>query len=354
VPDTSIPPRHDRPGAPNGAPGFSIPAAALLAALALALAAARQAPSVLDPSDAVRLAEAWRLADRLAKHLWAGWDGVPFAVLLVTPERELLIGHPRPGADFTGHGRDPLLDSEVFSRPRQFGTDLLATFPAVGGLPTIVVGRAESTAARTSTPWVATLLHEHFHQMQMSQPDYWSQVEALNLSGGDTSGQWMLDYPFPYEASAPGAALQELGRRLAEAIRAGDRDLDTCADAYRRSRERFRLALSEPDYRYFAFQSWQEGIARYTEYRMADLAAREYRPSRRFREFPDVSLWGDVASALRKDILGALDDLRPTERRRVAFYAVGAGEGLLLDRLDSDWRSRYFAHPFDLGPLLAP
>ena len=49
-----------------------------------------------------------------------------------------------------------LLRSEVYSRPRRFPTSFLATFPAVGGIPTVVAGEAESTQAKTSTPWVVT------------------------------------------------------------------------------------------------------------------------------------------------------------------------------------------------------
>ena len=47
-----------------------------------------------------------------------------------------------------------------------------------------------------------TVLHEHFHQLQQSQPGYFQGVEALGLSGGDQTGMWMLNYPFPYKTPA--------------------------------------------------------------------------------------------------------------------------------------------------------
>lgn len=64
----------------------------------------------------------------------------------------------------------PLEVPRVGARKRQFRPEFLATFPAVGVVPTIVVGRGENTAARTSTRWALTLLHEHFRQLQYSQP----------------------------------------------------------------------------------------------------------------------------------------------------------------------------------------
>jgi hypothetical protein len=42
-------------------------------------------------------------------------------------------------------------------------------------------------------------MHEHFHQLQDSQPGLFQKIDELGLSHGDSSGMWMLNYPFPYE-----------------------------------------------------------------------------------------------------------------------------------------------------------
>src|SRR6185503_7856813 len=170
--------------------------------------------------DRTRLAEAFRLSDQLADELWAGWSKAPLAVLLVTPEKEFLIRHPQPSNDFTSLGYDPKLKSEVFYRDRKFQTNLLATFPAVNGVSTIVIGQAENTDSKTSTPWVITLMHEHFHQLQVSQPNFFKDTEALNLSRGDQTGMWMLNYPFPYETPAVSQQFSVLVRLLLEAMNA--------------------------------------------------------------------------------------------------------------------------------------
>ena len=132
--------------------------------------ASAQDKLALREIDRTRLAEAFRLGDQLGDELWPGWSKAPFAVLLVTPDKEFLIRHPQPSNDFTSIGYDTKLKSEVFYRDRKFQTNLLATFPAVGGVSTIVIGQAENTARKTSTPWVITLMHEHFHQLQDAQP----------------------------------------------------------------------------------------------------------------------------------------------------------------------------------------
>src|SRR5512138_3671915 len=101
--------------------------------------------ATIAPDDRVRLAEAFRLADAIGDSIWPGWTAAPFAVLLVTPDRELLVRHPRPTADFTRVGYDSLLRSDVLARRRTLALDLLATFPAVAGVPTIVIGQPGAT-----------------------------------------------------------------------------------------------------------------------------------------------------------------------------------------------------------------
>lgn len=323
------------------------------ALLLCARAATAAQASALPDADRVRLAEAFRIGQVLGERIWKGWDKAPFAVMLVTPEREFLIRHPRPPKDFVRAGRDPLLRSDVYSRKRTMDPAFLATFP-VGGVPTIVIGQAENTAAKTSTPWVVTLLHERLHQLQYSQPGYYAEVEALKLSGGDQTGMWMLNYAFPYADPAVKLRVERLSRLLAGALRAGGaRDFRKKLHAYTDARRNLEAALAPEDYRYFSFQLWQEGVARYTEFRSADLIARAYRPTRAFRSLKDYEPFAGAARRARENILRELTTLQLDEYKRVAFYPLGAGEALLLDRANPRWRDRYFAEKFYLDKYFA-
>ena len=298
--------------------------------------------------DRIRLAEAFRIGESLGNRLWKSWDKAPFAVLLVTPENEFLIRHPRPSKDFTLIGYDSLLKSNVYSRKRTQPIHLLATFPAVGGVSTIVIGQAENTSKKTSTPWVITVLHEHFHQLQSSQPTYYTEVEALNLSRGDQSGMWMLNFAFPYKDDRIDTQFAELSKLLAKALQAGKKsDFSASLSSYLQARKAFQQLLGPDDYKYFSFQVWQEGIARYTEFRMADLAAKKYRPTKEFRALKDYTSFTEVAdSLLNKQILSSLPTLELDRLERLVFYPFGAAEGLLLDRANPNWRSRYLTEKF--------
>lgn len=298
--------------------------------------------------DRIRLAEAFRIADAFGDRVWFGWKEAPFAVLLVTPGTEFLIRHPRPSPDFVPLGYDSLLASEVYHRPRVFDVHLLATFPAVGGIPTIVIGQAENTESRTSSRWVLTIMHERFHQLQYHQPDYYVNVNRLDLSRGDRSGMWMLNYPFPYDSASVFRHFNLLARRLRETLLTEKPVFTVELNRYLALRREFKEMLSAADYRYFSFQLWQEGVARYTEIVLAGTLAAEYDPTPAFTSLTDYVSLVEEARNLRRGMFQRLRRMSFKETRRDSFYAFGAAEALLLDRVRPEWKKDYFSDPFFL------
>lgn len=317
--------------------------------LASHLTAAQKRPSI-SYTDRTRLAEAFNLSKLLGNRIWQGWTKVPFAVLLVTPDAEFLLRHPEPSRDFTPLGYDSLLQTEVYFRRRTYQKNLLATFPAIQSsrIPVIVVGQAERTQARTSTRWVITLFHEHFHQLQYSQPTYYEDLNALNLAHGDQSGMWVLNYSFPYTDAEVQNRFTDLSRLLVEGVNSKPKDRRDKLNRYLEARQQFAKFLSPDDYKYFSFQFWQEGIARYTEFRVAALAS-SYKPSKEFRDLKDFTAYREEAEATRARIIKQLLTQQLSESRREVVYPFGAAEGLLLDRVKPSWQDRYFVDKFDLG-----
>lgn len=318
------------------------------------LSAQVESPPSIREIDRIRLAEVFSVSDRVGESLWPGWNKAPFAVLLVTPEHEFLFRHPKPSADFTKIGFDNMLGADVYYRARKFPTSFLATFPAINGsmISTIVVGQAENTWVKTSTPWVITLIHEHFHQLQDSQQNFYAEVNALDLSGGDQTGMWMLNYAFPYDRAEVQGQFAVMSASLADAIQTTKQNRREKVEKYLVEREKFRALISPADYRYLNFQFWKEGIARYTEYHIARLAAAKHRPSRQFRSLSDYRSYRDVSTSTYNGILEQLQKQKLGETKREVVYAFGAAEGLLLDQINPGWRSKYFVEKFDLGRFL--
>jgi hypothetical protein len=328
----------------------------LAATLGLGANMSAQVKPAITTTDRIRLAEAFSLNRTVSDRVWPGWSKIPFAILLVTPDFEFLIRHPAPSSDFTKIGYDSLLQSDVYFRKRTFPTTFLATFPAVPSsmIPTIVVGQAEKTEAATSTRWVVTLFHEHFHQLQSTQPNYYDSVKGLNLSHGDETGMWMLNYPFPYTTPEVQNRYADLSNMLVQALNAPAVERRVKIAAYLHARKQFEQLLTADDYRYLSFQFWQEGIARYTEYRVAMLAAASYKPTKSFRQLKDFTTFKHDAEGTHDRIIKLLLTQQLSQSKREVVYPFGAAEGLLLDLVNPAWRSQYFMDRFDLARFYRP
>jgi len=296
----------------------------------------------MTAQDSVRVQEFYRLAGEIQEQIWPGWGGTPAPLLLVTPTNEFLTHVAKAPQGFTDAG------DGSFVRARQFPTNFQATFPAFGPPSVIVVGTPQNTASKTSTPWLIMLMHEHFHQLQDAQPDAFELVDQLGLSHGDKTGMWMLNYPFPYEKPEVGRSFRNLRDRLLAALaEVNDERFKPLAAQYLRQRRAFFRLLAPDDRKYFNFQLWKEGIARYTEVRAAEAAA-HYQPTREFAALPDYTSFLEYGKNYRQSTLKELEEANFAESKRISFYSFGAAEGFLLDRFEPGWKEQYFGHPFTL------
>ncbi|MBZ5723276.1 MAG: hypothetical protein LAO03_23315 [Acidobacteriia bacterium] len=310
----------------------------LLSAIAFAQPASDQIPA----DDAVRIREFYRLASQIQDQVWPSWNQAPASLLLITQDKEFLTHYPDPPKDFK-----PVGDS-FYSRSRQFPTSLLATFPAFGPPAVIVIGEPKNTSSKTSTPWIITLMHEHFHQLQDSQPGYFPAVEDLGLSHGDSTGMWMLNYPFPYKKPEIGQAFSKLRDLLLSALSETDGDkFEKLAKQYVEARRSFFSKLSPEDKKYFSFQLWQEGIARYTQIKSAE-AAEKYEPTADYKALPDYEPFASYGAKARTETLDELKKADLAEWKRTVVYSFGAAEGLLLDRLHPAWKREYFKNQLSM------
>lgn len=295
--------------------------------------------------DKIRIREAIKIADEFGEKIWKGINDVPFVIILITDSTEFMINHPYPSDDFTNSGFDSILNTDIYSRPKQFDKHFLATFPAVKGVNCIVVGTPENTG-KHSTDWTVTLLHEHFHQYQYSYPDYFSGVNSLDLSGGDQTGMWQLNYPFPYDSVEIAGQFKKYSSALSEALEGIEtEEFEEKLDVYILERNKLKQILKPADYRYLSFQIWQEGIARYTEYKFLELLS-SYTPTDEMLEILDFVAFGKYKDDFYKSKINLLNRQTIDEDKRLCFYEIGFAEGLLLDKLNPDWRDNYLKEKF--------
>ena len=301
----------------------------------ISVAAQTELPQV-SAADAARVQEFYRLSAAIQDQVWSGWSAVPVPLLLVTDKAEFLTHHPAPPSEFKKVSQDWQV------RKRQFPADFQATFPAFGPPSVIVIGEPAHTLSQTSTPWLFTVMHEHFHQLQNAQPGYLAAVEVLGLSNGDKTGMWMLNYPFPYGKTELAQAFGKLRDLLLDVL--AEQNADRFAKLkkeYLAQRRKFFGLVPENDRKYFGFQLWQEGIARYTEVRSVEMAGR-YTPAPEFAALPDYEPLEHYAERARKKTLDELKQANLATWKRTVVYSFGAAEGFLLDRFNPGWKEEYF------------
>lgn len=295
--------------------------------------------------DKIRIREAIIISEQIGNNIWKGINEVPFVVLLVTDSIEFLINHPYPSNDFILSENDTILNTNILYRQRQFPDYFLATFPAVNGVNCIVVGTPEKTN-KSSTEWTITLLHEHFHQYQFTQPDYYSSIDKLELSGGDQTGMWQLNYSFPYENAEVIEQYNKYTSALLKAVLTIERkNFQKEFKKYLVQRNKFQSYLKPADYRYFSFQVWQEGIARHTEYEFLN-ELNHYTPTVEITRLSDYLSFQEVRDKFYLSELNALKNLKLDIERRVCFYAIGFAEGILLNKQNANWKDKYFEEKF--------
>jgi hypothetical protein len=291
-------------------------------ALLLLFAAPAAAQTALPPTSAAAIADADRLLARVQEEVWPGWGAAPSQLLLVTDSLEYF----RP---------DLTAGPALWTRPRIFFAGFLATFPAVNGVSTIVIGTPERTGLPRDR-WTLTVLHEHFHQLQHSRPGYFAGLNALGLARGDTTGMWALNYAFPYD-SAP--IRQAFDRWVAEMKSALEGPPPERAGGGARARvlkEALDRLLSEDDRKYLDFQLWQEGVPRWIE---LEVARRGYQAGL----VPIETLRWQEARLV--NALGRVDLARD---RREVVYPVGAAMAELLNWEGEGWKREYFESMFTL------
>ena len=92
---------------------------------------------------------------------------------------------------------------------------------------------------------------------------------------------------------------------------------------------------------------WQEGIARYTEYKFLQLLE-SYMPSQEVSALRDFISFKKFKDEFLKSHLASVTALKLNKEKRVCFYDIGLAEGILLDALNPAWRSEYLFNKFFL------
>lgn len=272
---------------------------------------------------------------------WPEWENVPKPLLLIDDNWEYLFG-----TDYTDSTFQVNCEG-IYSRPATLNKYFLATFPLINYKPTILIGTPENTH-KTSLEWTITLLHEHFHQLQFSHPDYQAAQKALNLDKGDQTGMWMLNHPFPYEAEKVIHKIDEMVDNLLSLHQNTAANL--VLSKHLRYKQELKTLIGDEHYKYLNLQLWQEGYARFMELSILEywIAQFDQINQDQFQRHELETYLRDYETQIRESLISS-----PIyEIKRVYFYSLGATEAMLIRKLNPDWKDPYFDVLFTTDNLL--
>jgi hypothetical protein len=213
------------------------------------------------------------------------------------------------------------------------------------------------TLGKTLANWVITAGHEMFHVFQAANGSY-QKATALEIGPKD-DGTWQLTFPFPYRDADAMRLIHLEGYLVWLAAQSSNQvdakyNIGTAVDATRVYRSYLaRLTGDEKAYRYSQYQEWNEGVAAYFEYRLAEKAAAgTYRPTPGYSSFPMVQRYTDLWREAYESRQFLTKHAGRATKSRYAFYHLGAGKALALDRVDAGWKKKYFLPSVWLDDLL--
>jgi peroxiredoxin len=326
-----------------------------LTAIKSAVNAQQSALPQLPLQDTVRIAEAYNLWKSLGERIWPGWTDVAMPLLYITPDYEYAIGFPKAMVGFRSLDQSPFANRSIQVRKRILDPNLAASFP-IEGIHAIVIGTPKALE-KSSSEWTLTAAHEMFHVLQYSR-GAGEKIKSLAL-GSESDASWQLNFPFPYKDADVMRLihLQSYPFYLA-ANDADEAELKYNAGVGVEAVRVYRSLLQgqspgNQSYNYSQFQEWKEGIAFYSEYKIAEAAANgNYRPTEAFLQLPDYKSYQQVWDDSYKGRIFLVKHAGRASQSRTTFYHLGLGKGLLLDRLMPDWKTRYFAPNIWLNDLL--
>ncbi len=309
----------------------------------------------LADRDVTVIAQAYHLWESLGEQVWPGWTDTPMPMLYIADDHEFAIGFGSALNGFAGLDQT-IADRQLQLRPRQFEPTLAASFD-FEGIPAVIIG-TPANLQWSPTEWTLKAVHEMYHVMSSRRG---SAVKIANLQiGPSDDASWQLEFPFPYDDVDVMRLMHLQGYPLFLALNA-EIDADAkynagaCLEAHAVLETFLRNATGDDRAAHYAqFQEGEEGVARYTEHRLAQLAAEaEYEPLAAFRDIEGSTSYATIWSESYATAPFVIKHAGRAVKSRTLFYYLGLGKALLLDRIKPDWKDSFFAPDVWIDDLIA-
>jgi hypothetical protein len=309
----------------------------------------------LAPRDLALIEEAYHVWITQADKIWPGASQIRTPMIYVADTEEYALGFDRPLKGFVNAGMASDKIGRVQVRVRTFPVNSSAAFP-VDGVISVVMGRPVALGLSPEA-WVITACHEMFHGYQHARGST-HKIRALKI-GPEEDGGWQLTFPFPYRDADVMRLIHVQGYLLwlaSNAAYSDDAKYNVGTAIEGNLVYRARLDSLMPDgkaERYSVFQEWSEGVAAYTEFKIAEAAGTtNYQPTAAFSMLPDFQGYASVWKVDYRNRPYLVKHAGRATKSRTTFYHLGMGKALALDLVLPGWKTKYFMPEIWLDDLL--
>lgn len=333
---------------------------------------------LVDPLLIAQAAEVWSVIATQENEVWPGWNAANTPLLLYLPgKQDVLINHPKPPSGFvpyTGPIEFPFETILVKSGPTIIEYDGQNTSRTISGVRTLVVADTLSNHKMNLAAFIqdprpplekledltydvlatdpydsmGMVAHEAFHVYQNARAPG---------KGGDESA--LRTYPVLSVENNVGFALE--GMALADVLLATtEDDVHEAAVRWLAVRRDRRANLSREAIRYEDGTEFNEGLAKYVEYRLTQTLegrspAEGLYLAQGFHGFDDMSPTRQrLIDEMRRHLAGEINvnnDPYGASPVRMRLYFSGMGIAGLLDKISPGWHGKIFGRRATLTKL---
>ncbi len=289
----------------------------------------------LQKEDIEVIKEAYNLLKTKGDKVWKGWSDINIPFIYKKNNYQYWINFPIHKVEGKFIGKIGNMD--IYGTYNKSDSVISAASMDRNGIQAVVLSSPEQSEM-TKEEWIITAIHEMFHVFQFQQDKILQEkIHSLGISYGKDAS-WMLDYPFPYSDKSlqtishmEGYLLFKINKY--DSLRETMYDCFLLKDVLSLYKKYINTIYgSEGNYKYSVFQQSIEGVAKYTEIKMAKIAATDYIPLSPNIHFTDTYT----------NQIYVIKHCGKGTSGRLTFYYLGLGECLVLDKINPNWKNIYF------------
>ncbi len=262
-----------------------------------------------------------------------------------TYQYDFMLNHPNVPSNFKQYYDKNMRDT-VHYRKNIDTLEYQAAYP-INGFWTVVI--SEPSEDYDKGLWLLKFTHECFHLFQNEM----RKERIINPFTGEYKNYHEMNFPYDYKNDTLLAAMHLEAEVIFNAVKSDTVDKIIISNSKKLIRDAHLVLKNvidnENKFKYKIWMEWNEGVARYTEREIAAIV-KDLNESYLNDDFQNLFPGIDFKKVWEENYKKALNPIRfigEGVRGRAMFYYSGMGKAYLLDKMNGDWKNKYFKENLD-------